>query len=68
VTEAPWRTVPVFKQRVVHLEGDIDSPAPFVWDTLTRWGGLLTWFNAVPDPIYPVISGDLIPGQTENDL
>src|SRR3546814_6097582 len=35
---------------------------------LTNWGGLLTWFNAVPNPIYPLIAGDLLPGQSEDDL
>jgi hypothetical protein len=68
LTETDWRTIPRYKQRTIHLEGDIDAPAKFVWDTLTSWGSLLTWFHAVPDPIYPLVSGDLIPGQTENDL
>jgi hypothetical protein len=68
VTNMRWQTIPCYKQRMVHLEGDIEAPAKFVWETLTHWGALLTWFNAVPDPIYPLVSGDLIPGQTENDL
>jgi hypothetical protein len=32
---------------------------------LNRWGDLLTWFNAVPDPIYPLLSGNLLAGQSE---
>jgi hypothetical protein len=68
MTKAPWQTIPRYKQRVIHLEGDIDASAQFVWETLTHWGALLTWFNAVPDPIYPLISADLIAGQTEKDL
>ena len=63
-----WRTIPRFRQRLIHLEGEIAAPAQLVWDTLTNWGALLAWFNAVPDPIYPLIAGDLLPGQTEQDL
>src|SRR3546814_1815380 len=67
-TPDTWRTIPSYRQRLVHLEGEIAAPASLVWDVLTNWGGLLTWFNAVPNPIYPLIAGDLLPGQSEDDL
>jgi hypothetical protein len=67
-TEGNWRTIPRYKLRLIHLEGKIAAPGKLVWETLTNWEGLLTWFNAVPDPIYPLIASPLLPGETEQDL
>jgi len=38
-----------YKQRPMHLQGDIGAPAELVWRILANWGGLLTWFNAGHD-------------------
>src|SRR3546814_16693880 len=50
-TPDTWRTIPSYRQRLVHPEGEIAAPASLVGDVLTNWGGLLTWLNAVPTQI-----------------
>src|SRR3546814_5713620 len=37
-TPDTWRTIPSYRQRLVHLEGEIAAPASLVWDVLTNWG------------------------------
>jgi hypothetical protein len=66
--QSPWKTIPRYQQRLVHLEGEIAAPAQLVWDVLNRWGDLLTWLNAVPDPNYPLVSADLLAGRSEEML